>query len=260
MNLPSPLSCLDEFASSRKCDKTAIVFAPHAGGSASAFAPVRVRLLECMDFIGARYPGRCPDRISQSPRTVYEMAACVITAVDAHAASASRGLTLWGYSLGALVVWEAARRLVQRGWPRVDRVVVAACRPPHLFSTRHIPAHACESEFLEAVKRLGGLPLAALNNPQWLAHAMPVLRADFLVCERYRCDDAMPLPVPLMVMSGAGDELAPAAQMREWRRYSTVACDEYTFTGGHFFVHEHAAHVAAIIACGARPLSHAAAA
>lgn len=247
-------------SSTRQYDKPTIVFAPHAGGSASAFAPVRVRLLEQADFIGVTYPGRSQGSLAQSPRSVEEMAFHVLAAIDARAPDASAALTLWGYSLGALVMIEAARRLVRRDGPRVRHVVVAACRPPHLFSTRQIASRAHDAAFLEAVRRLGGLPRNALGHRQWLEHAMPALRADFQVCESYRCNDAMPLPVPLTVLSGADDELAPAAQMSEWRRYSTMACHEYTFAGGHFFVHDHAAEVAAIIAHASRPLARSVAA
>jgi surfactin synthase thioesterase subunit len=255
MNPQSLLSRSRLHASPRQYDKSAVVFAAHAGGSASAFAPVRVRLLEHTDFIGVTYPGRRLGRVAQSPRSVDEMAAHVIAAIDVRALSDSLELTLWGYSLGALVVIEAARRLVQRGWPRVKHVVVAACRPPHLFSSWHLSAHAGEGEFLQTIRRLGGVPRSTLESPHWLAHAMPAIRADFLVCSQYRCDDAIPLPVPLTVLSGADDELAPFAEMGEWHRYSTIACNEYVFTGGHFFVHDHAAEVAAIIASAATPIS-----
>lgn len=255
MNPYSLLSRLDSPASPQHRDKPAVAFAPHAGGSASAFAPVRVRLLEQADFIGVSYPGRSQGSFSQSPRSVDEMAAHVIAAVDARMAGAAQPLTLWGYSLGALVVVEAARRLVQRGWPHVEHVVVAACRPPHLFSTRHMSARAEDSAFIDAVTQLGGVPRGTVRHAQWLAHAMPALRADFLVCEQYRCADAAPLPVPLTVLSSTSDALAPTAQMSEWRRYSAVGCREHAFAGGHFFVRDHAAEAAAIIAQAAQPQS-----
>ncbi|SEJ02861.1 thioesterase II family protein [Paraburkholderia diazotrophica] len=260
MSSNSLLSCLSSPGSRPQFDKPTIVFAPHAGGSASALAPVRVRLLEHANFIGVNYPRRRHGSIARAPRSVDEMALHAVVAIDARAASAPLGVTLWGHSLGAIVVVEAARRLMQRGRPRVNHVIITSCRPPHLFSTRHISACAQEEEFLEAVTRLGSVRSGTLDSRQWLSHAMQALRADFLACDEYRCDDATPLPIPLTVMSGADDELAPPAQMVEWHRYTTVACTEHTFAGGHFFVHDHAAEVAAIITQAAQPVSRSVAA
>lgn len=230
-----------------------IVFAPHAGGSASAFAPLRVRLLKCAKFVGVEYPGRRQRCLSESPQSVEDMAGCLIGAIEARAL---RNVTLWGYSLGALVVLRAAQRLAQGGDSPVRHLVVAACRAPHRFSARQISRLEDDAAFLDAVRQLGGLPVETSGNARWLAQAMPALRADFSVCGRYRHHDGTPLSVPLTVLSGSNDALSPSEEMSEWRGYTTAAFSHRVFSGGHFFIHDHVDEVATILACAAGAASY----
>jgi pyochelin biosynthesis protein PchC len=85
-----------------------LVCLPFAGGSASFFHPLSAALPD-VEVLAAQYPGR-QDRLSEPP--VADLGA-MADAVAAEQPADSARTVLFGHSVGALVAYEVARRLIE---------------------------------------------------------------------------------------------------------------------------------------------------
>jgi surfactin synthase thioesterase subunit len=116
-------------------------------------------------------------------------------------------------------------------------LVVAGHRPPDGPATAP-PFHGLtDSELLEALQRLGGLPPEMLEHTELIQLLLPALRADFEACETYGYSGGAPLDCPLLAIGGEGDPLAPWPEMSGWRRHTSGEFRAEVLPGDHFFIH-----------------------
>jgi medium-chain acyl-[acyl-carrier-protein] hydrolase len=143
----------------------------------------------------------------------------------------------FGHSMGALIGLELAR------WLRRERKTM----PVHLFlSGRRAPQlpepappsyNLPEPEFVQRVRSLNGTPKEVLDHPELMELMIPLLRADFSVCETYEHQSEPPLDCPLTVFGGIGDVEVSRDQLEPWREHTTAAYSLRMFPGDHFFLH-----------------------
>lgn len=152
---------------------------------------------------------------------------------------------LYGHSLGGLVAYTLARVLADKGLPRPEFVALGAIPapddPPALMDAADAPV----DRLLQLLTDLELLPGDAATAPGGVWHrlVLPVLRDDLKLAEALRAasvDPATggPLDVPLLVLGGADDCVAPVGTLAGWRRWSTAPVALRTVAGDHFFVRE----------------------
>ncbi|HEY3685972.1 MAG TPA: alpha/beta fold hydrolase [Streptosporangiaceae bacterium] len=179
-----------------------------------------------------RPPGR-GSRLRERPYTrMGALVDAIVSAVDF-----SPPFVFLGHSLGALVAYEVAAELRDRGRPYPDRLIVSACPAPS--SIGPAPAlHALPDRELlaEVERRWGPLPAEVRGDPELLAAALRGFRADLEVAETYAYRPRRPLDRPVTGLRGAGD--TAAARMAAWGGHTTSEFDLHTFPGGHFYFRE----------------------
>jgi medium-chain acyl-[acyl-carrier-protein] hydrolase len=155
---------------------------------------------------------------------------------------------LLGGSMGALLAFEAARRL-RRDYGLVPvHLFVAACRPPSVPRTES-PLHGLpDDELIHAIKSLGGTPDAVLRDSELFKLLLPTIRADLALCETYRYRTDAPLPCPISAYAGVRDYELARCDLSGWQRETTRQFVMRTFDGGHFFLRTSAAEVYSAIA------------
>jgi surfactin synthase thioesterase subunit len=230
---------------------------PYAGGSACSFRELRARLMTRAHVWSIDYPGRGALASRPGCQDIQDMARAVVAML---ADGRHEEVTLWGYSLGAIVAIEVIRQLEQAGSGcRIKHLVAAACRPPHLFQVK-LPRDLSDEAFLAAIGKLGCLPSRIQTSPRVLARLLPHLRADLEAASRYRHDHAPTRHVPITVLGGRGDPLVPLHDLAAWQTHTQAGCRPYVFGGDHFFVHQHIDAVADIVlnaACAGDDRAHA---
>lgn len=210
---------------------------PHAGGSAVRMARVLGPRLadEGIDAVPVELPGRGARWREPAypgwPAAVRDLTDRVERELD------ERPYGILGHSVGALLAYEVAQRLRDRGARDPLLLAVAARNPPHLPPSA-VSVHAADQtdeELFAALVALGGAsPRAA--GPLTYRAFLPVLRADLALARRYVPRvDRPPLDCPVLALSGRDDPLTTAAAMASWRGYGTGAA-LHTVAGGHFFV------------------------
>lgn len=206
---------------------------PFAGGSAAIYRNWPALLAPDVDCRPVHLPGR-ERRFLERPYDRLEPLADALT--DGIAGALDRPFALFGHSMGALLAFETARRLRRRGLPEPALLIVSARHAPSR-ADRADPLHALpRAELVAGLRRLGGTPEEVLEHEELMDFVLPVLRADFAVCETHRHREEAPLACPILAIAGRGDRRAPPAEMAGWERETSGWFQFATVEGGHFFL------------------------
>ena len=117
------------------------------------------------------------------------------------------------------------------------RLFLSGRRAPHLPPARRPIHHLPDAEFRQEVRLLQGTPEEVLSNEELMQILLPVLRADFAVCETYVYSAEEPLDVPLSVFGSNNDPEVNRSGLEAWRSQTTSSMSLRIFEGNHFFLH-----------------------
>jgi medium-chain acyl-[acyl-carrier-protein] hydrolase len=144
----------------------------------------------------------------------------------------------FGHSMGALISFELARRLRSERNLLPLQLSVSGCPAPNLPRKRE-PIHDLpEAEFIQELRRLNGTPSELLDDPELMQFIVPVIRADFELCETYQYSGEPPLACPISAFGGLEDDQAGQDELEAWREQTTSLFRIHLFPGDHFYLHE----------------------
>lgn len=206
---------------------------PHAGGGASLFRSWADRLPAEVEMCAVQLPGR-EDRLGEPPFTRMPL----LIGPLAHALDPylqEKPCVFFGHSMGAFVSFELARYLRQHHYAGPLKLFVAAQRAPQLPDPEP-PVHARpDKEFIEELRHLNGTPAEILQNAEVLEVTLPLLRADFAICETYQYIAGDPLLCPISALGGLEDEKVSRDKLAAWREQTRASFGLRMFPGNHFF-------------------------
>lgn len=206
---------------------------PYAGGAANIYRSWLQALPEEIDVCAVELPGR-GSRIKERPYT--SLSLLVDSLSRALYPLLDRPFAFFGHSMGALLAFEMSRHL-----RRLYRLA-----PMHLFVSGHSAPHlpvklyalgSTDEEMLETLKRLSGTPAEVLENPDLMELLMPVISADFTLCDTYSYLEDAPLECPISVFGGTEDKEIEQHRLEAWREHTTGPFVLRMLPGGHFFIH-----------------------
>jgi medium-chain acyl-[acyl-carrier-protein] hydrolase len=204
---------------------------PFAGGGASAFQAWRPRLPADIELCALQPPGR-EGRLAEP---AFQSLSAMLDALEPVLVPLmDRPYVFLGYSMGARVALELARRLRMRGLPLPRGMILAALEAPRVRTLA--PIHSLpEAELLQALRRYEGTPTEVLENRELMQLLLPLIRADFAISET-PAFDAPPLPCSFAVWGGAEDTHVSPSDLELWREETTGGVHVRLFPGGHFFL------------------------
>ncbi|XUM21765.1 thioesterase II family protein [Bradyrhizobium oligotrophicum S58] len=231
-----------------------LICLPYAGGSAMVYARWRRGLPSWIDVVPLELPGRgarMDEPLQTDATALADQLACELIGV-----LLAEPYVLFGHSLGGLLAFELAHRLLARGAPRPQMLLVSGTEAPAVRDGSRWREPLGDAALREELLRLNGTPPEALQSIDIMRSALPVLRADFLMCGTYVYRRRRPLPCPLHVFGGDLDETRAEA-LEAWRAETSGAFGRDMLPGDHFFIHSRQADllnlVAALLARRARP-------
>ncbi|HEV2800643.1 MAG TPA: alpha/beta fold hydrolase [Pyrinomonadaceae bacterium] len=209
---------------------------PYAGGSAHAFRAWPEKLSR----IGVEVcPVQLPGRGSRMSETPYTRLAPLVEAIAAGLRPLlDKPYAFFGHSMGALTAFELARLLRREGAPALPaHLFLSAASAAHLVEFERPTYDLPEAEFIEELRRLSGTPPEVLEHPELLSLLIPLLRADFAVCQTYEYAPEAPLNCPITAFGGLEDDEVPRARLEAWGEHTTAAFKLRLLPGDHFFMH-----------------------
>ncbi len=207
---------------------------PYAGAGALAYRPWIAALAPAAAVCPVRLPGRETRAQEPPPET---MSALVESLESALAPFLDRPFAFYGHSMGAVIAFELARVLRRHAKPLPRALYCSAARAPQYRLHWTPPPAPSDSEFLEQLRLLDGIPAAMLENPTLMEYALPVLRADAALYRNYVYEPGAPLPLPIFAYGGQSDPNVRSEQVEAWSAQTTAPFTSREFEGGHFFIH-----------------------
>jgi surfactin synthase thioesterase subunit len=214
---------------------------PYAGAGHTVYQHWCSRLGSGVEVALIKLPGRGARFTEAQAGSLSELAEALAEAI---VRSHPRNLpfAFFGHSMGALLAFETARALQRHGLSPAA-LLVSARTAPSAHGWRERVSDLPDAQFLSFIRSMNGLPQEVLDNPEWLDLFLPIIRADFALCENYRYDAAPPLPCPIHVLAGQADASVPLPLLSDWARETPGECQTWLFPGGHFFLFEQEAEL-----------------
>ena len=207
---------------------------PYAGGGAGAFRSWVERQPAFVEIYPVQLPGR-EMRIRETP--LNRMSSVVQAIADAVDPLLNRPFAFFGHSMGAMICWELACELRRRHAIEPAHLFVSGRRAPEIPDTsRHL--HDLEpADLFEELRRFNGIPKEIYEHQELMELMLPVLRADFEVCETYAYRPEPPLNCPITVFGGLDDPEETPERLERWREHTSKSFDLRMLPGDHFFLH-----------------------
>lgn len=160
---------------------------------------------------------------------------------------ASQTYAIYGHSLGGLMAYKLARKLVDSGYEPPLHLFITGTTGPAAGSRGEKKRHLLgKTEFLAEIRDLDGMPEEILNNEELLYYFEPILRSDFKISEDYLHVAEAPLNIPMTVITGTEEDME-LADIQLWQQETSHPVDFKRLPGKHFFIFQHTYHVIEII-------------
>jgi medium-chain acyl-[acyl-carrier-protein] hydrolase len=206
---------------------------PYAGGSAAIYRRWHEEFPPDVEVCAIQLPGR-GGRLQETLQTslgplVEKLAPAIVDYLD-------KPFAFFGHSMGALIGFELARRLRAAQDVRPAHLFISGRSAPQL-ENRTAPIHDLpEAELLEKLRELNGTPREVLENPELMRLMLPMLRADFSLCETYAYSRQRPLECPITAFGGWHDREVSRESLSKWSEQTEAAFVLRMLPGDHFFL------------------------
>ena len=207
---------------------------PYAGGSAATFRAWPDAFPSHIQVLPVQLPGRGERLAEPGFKQLPDMIQTLGPALLPHF---NKPFVFFGHSMGGLISLELTRWLRRTGNPMPVQLFISGRRAPQLPSEELPSFDLPEPEFIERLRELNGTPPEVLDHPELMQLMIPLLRADFSVCETYQYHAEPPLNCPITVFGGLGDVEVPREKLDPWREHTTASFSLHMLPGNHFFLH-----------------------
>ena len=207
---------------------------PYAGAGASVFRDWQPLLPDGINVIPVQLPGRetrfLEPAFDQLQPLVSELARELRPSLDGVFA-------FFGHSVGALVAFELARELVRCGRTTPAHLFVSGAAAPHILTWKPVCHMWSDSELIQQLVRISGLPQEVANDPASLAALLPALRADLVAYQTYTYWPDVLLECAVTAYGGRRDPEVRPHELLAWRALTSGTFNSHLFRGHHLFLH-----------------------
>lgn len=207
---------------------------PYAGGNAMIYRHWAQSLPASVEVSAVQLPGR-GNRMQEPPFT--QLSHLVEAMAPSLLPHLEKPFVFFGHSMGATIGFELARWLRREHGTSPLKIFVSGRTAPQLNKS-HPPIHDLpQPELVNELKRLNGTPREVLEHPELMELMLPILRADFCVCDTYEYTNAPSLECPITVFGGLEDTAIPRRNLEAWREQTSASFTLRMLPGDHFFLH-----------------------
>lgn len=218
---------------------TKLVCLPYAGAGASLYRPWAALAGNALEIVPLQLPGR-ERLIDEEPyRDVHQAVDGLLPQLRERLGDGDHKVALFGHSLGAVLAYELAHRLVAESGIELVHLFVSGSPQPNCGREQRATGLSDE-DFLARVGEFAGYSHPALLDPEMREMILPTLRADVEMHETYVPSTPLPLDAPLTVIRGQDDELVGHNDAASWNKASGREFEHVEVPGGHMYLTESA--------------------
>lgn len=146
----------------------------------------------------------------------------------------SKPFAFFGHSMGALISFGLTHLLLKRGHPLPAHLLLSAYRAPQIPNPESL--HTLPDEpLVRKMIELNGTQRGVLEDPELRRLILPLMRADFSICETYHHTASEPLAIPITAFGGLEDTRAGRDVLAAWREQTSKQFRLHLLPGGHFY-------------------------
>jgi epothilone polyketide synthase C len=238
---------------------------PFAGGGSAVYRNWAQHVDPRIEVVAVEPPGRL-GRINEVPVT--DMKEFVVQLVSEMRDLLDRPFAFFGHCLGALTMYETARRLIHTTALRPDHLFASGARPPDRIADRGrfeervmhdllslaefrigLPAYAQSDDvFGELIRHFNvGATELLLSEPELRQLMLPVIRAEFQMASNYEFIREAPWDIPITCFAAKGDPYVSRQHALGWGRFTNSRLQVHIREGAHFAVVDDAAFIHGVI-------------
>ncbi len=208
---------------------------PFAGGATTAYREWPEKIYPPVEVLLVELPGR-GRRIREKLRT--RMGGLIPELGEALLPYLDKPFAFFGHSMGALLAFELSHFLQERFRKQPVQLFLSGREAPHISDLQE-PFHLLPNDQLIAkLRQLNGTPQEVLENIELMELMLPIIRADFELCETYQFFGKPPLTCPITVFGGYQDENVPVENLRQWEQHTQKNFRMHLLPGDHFFIYQ----------------------
>ncbi len=218
---------------------------PYSGAGASIYYPWATLMPANIEVCPVELPGRGA-RMGEAPFT--EIGPLVESIARGMLPYFNKPFAFFGHSMGALVSFELTRLLQSQYHIGPTHIFVSGHHAPQLHSKAPVISDLPEAEFVEKIRELDGTQEDVLQNSELRAIILPILRADFSVCEKYAFRPGDKFLCPIDAFGGLEDKFVTREDLDAWRVHTAGKFCVRMLPGNHFFLHASRQNLIRVIA------------
>uniref|UniRef100_UPI003A8D1F38 thioesterase II family protein n=1 Tax=Salmonella enterica TaxID=28901 RepID=UPI003A8D1F38 len=207
---------------------------PHAGGSASYFQRWADALPEGFSLRALQLPLR-EERLDAKP--VFDIKTLIAELLRLLPHSSRLPRVLFGHSMGAILAWELAIALQQRGDPP-QQIFVSGQTPPDIWNPTDFHL-ASDQQLIDEVARFSATPLTLFDFSEMREIVLKQLRHDYALIERWQPTSTCTLLSPLTALHGDNDSEVTKDEALGWARFTCARFQLFHWPGDHFYLVNH---------------------
>jgi len=210
----------------------------YAGVSAEIFQQWSAYISDKIELCAIQLPGRAR-RLDEPPITVMKE---LIEKLYFNINSCfDIPFAFFGHCMGGLIAFEFTEYLHKNNLPLPVYLFISCFRAPHI-PVLHPDLHTLtDDELISVLTAINMRPMEFFNNEYLLRTQLPVLRSDFKLVENseFDADEVEKVPVPIYGFYATEDDYVMKEHMEEWRHFTLKEFTSQSFSGNHFFLHQH---------------------
>jgi acyl transferase domain-containing protein/surfactin synthase thioesterase subunit len=227
---------------------------PFAGGGSAVYRTWAQRIDPTIEVVAIEPPGRL-GRITETP--IADMKEFVGQLVPEMEELLDRPFAFFGHCLGALTMYETARRLIHTTKVHPDHLFASGARPPDRITEQgrfeervmhdllrlakfriSLPAYAQPDDvFAELIRHFNiQATEQLLDDPELRQLMLPVVRAEFQMATNYQFVREPPWEIPITCFAAKGDPYVSRQHALGWGRFTNSRLQVHIREGAHFAV------------------------
>ena len=238
---------------------------PFAGGGSVVYRSWARFIDPEVEVVAIEPPGRL-GRITETP--IANMKEFVEQLVPEMEELLDRPFVFFGHCLGALTMYETARRLIHATKVGPDHLFVSGARPPDQITEQGPFEQRVMHDLLKLAEFRISLPPYAqpddvfaelirhfniqatdqlLSNPELRQLILPLVRAEFQMATDYQFVREPPWEIPITCFAAKGDPYVSRHHALGWGRFTNLRLQVHIREGAHFAVVDDAAFIHEVI-------------